>query len=113
MVTYKKEKGIEPKGVVCGCGSCKGGEKQLSLDTLLSVGFGETYAEKGKEKVYSEMEREQEGLDLWRLKDLERLAKVESEEDWRLHFIGAYKEQSYQRQGEGKWVLYAEGEGIV
>ena len=90
-----------------GCFSCRTITKIASMEMVLAVGFGSANASKGDEFVYDEMQHDREhgeGNHLC-LQDIENMALKDPEHDWQVTMDAALHGETYQRQGEGKWVL--------
>lgn len=47
------------------------------------------------------------------MKRVLRMAKRDPDRDWRIHLVAPLSERHYQRQGEGRWILYEKGEGFA
>ncbi|WCS69585.1 hypothetical protein Goe24_02100 [Bacillus phage vB_BsuM-Goe24] len=80
------------------------------MDAIISVGFGTAALQRNGETVYEESYAE-EGV--WTVQYAENLAREDPDKDWRIHFIGPFSQEHYQRQGDKRWVLYARGDGIA
>ncbi|WCS69329.1 hypothetical protein Goe20_02120 [Bacillus phage vB_BsuM-Goe20] len=87
-----------------------GKEYLLSMDAIISVGFGMAAVQRNGETVYEESYAE-EGV--WTVQCAEDVAREDPDRDWRIHFIGPFSQEHYQRQGDKRWVLYARGDGIA
>lgn len=91
----------------CGCGAVS----DLQPSRWIAVGFGSA--------GYSK-----DGLDIWTeggaddeepptVADVERVAALDPDHDWRIYFNAPLYESEYQRQAEGVWVLVKKGEGFA
>ncbi|QDP43235.1 hypothetical protein Goe7_c02100 [Bacillus phage vB_BveM-Goe7] len=87
-----------------------GRECTLSMDAIISVGFGTAALQRNGETVYEESYAE-EGVGT--VQYAENLAREDPDKDWRIHFIGPFSQEHYQRQGDKRWVLYVRGDGIA
>lgn len=82
----------------------------LPMDSLISVGFGNAELTKDGALVWREGYY---NTAIMCVGDAENLALKDPEHDWRIHFVAPLFEKRYQRQGEGAWVLYFDGEGFA
>lgn len=106
---------MEPlvEGIHQGCLCCGGTHKIAPPDMCLAMGFGEATVTRNGKEVYSETSFERAGKDLWYLRDAEKVAAADPDNDWRIALIGPLREAYYQRQGENHWVLYKSGAGFA
>lgn len=93
---------------VCGCGP----HDTLEMDRLLAVGFGDVQVTRDGARIYSE------NLipsidDFWTAQDAENKARDDPEHDWRIQFDAPLYDATYQRQGDGHWVLVKKGLGFA
>lgn len=101
---------IEAKNEICPlCGSK---HISLSMQEVIAVGFGNALLTKNGECVYSESQA-QSCSDYISVAEAEELAASEPDYDWRIHLVGVFSAQHYQRQGACHWVLYKKGKGIA
>ena len=107
--SFTKLPPIEGSTVCTTCGA--GAKSDLSLDSIIAVGFGSAgYSKDGKE-LWSE----QEAVDgiYHTVGDVESIAKSSPDHDWRIYYFGPMWEGEYQRQGNGIWVLVSKGDGFA
>ncbi len=93
-----------------GCLNCPPVERIAPLDMLIAVGFGIARVTRGKKIVFQETADDE---DYHRLAEFEEMAKTDPDHDWRVLLEAPLRSREYQRQGEGKWVLIASGEGFA
>lgn len=79
------------------------------MNSIIAVGFGDASVTKNGECVY----REYLNDDVWTVQDAENLAKIDPDNDWKIHLVAPLSERHYQRQGDGRWVLYKNGSGFA
>jgi hypothetical protein len=48
-----------------------------------------------------------------RLADIEAVAKITPDHDWRVHIDAPLYSATYQRQGKAEWVLVEKGQGFA
>lgn len=110
-MTWEKKPAIEKPGFISGCMNAGPVPIILPLETEISVGFGSATVMKGQECLYNECPGGNE--DAPRLQKFEDLAKADPDHDWQVHFYGAMSEETYQRHGDGSWVLVEKGMGFA
>lgn len=84
-----------------------------AMDMVIAVGFGSATVTKDGAPVYDEQEAEHSGGRYWTVKTAERAARKDPDHDWRINKHGPLHGESYQRQGENKWVLVETNEGFA
>ena len=93
------------------CGTCGCGARQhLHMDRVIAVGFGNAGFSRDGVVVWAEGQLEEP---LPTVADVEALASVDPDHDWRIFFFAPLYEAEYQRQGKGEWVLISKGEGFA
>lgn len=102
---FKARKPVVPKSL--GCLNCPPKTKTLSLQSLLAVGFGCVDVRVGKVSVWSGDEPQ------YTMRRVENLARKYSGLDWTVRFSAPLGDHTYQRQGEGAWILIREGQGFA
>ncbi len=80
------------------------------MDMWIAVGFGSAYAMKDGETIYTEDPNSDEVMTVG---ELETLAAADPEHDWRFVKYGPLHGESFQRQGEGKWVCIESNMGFA
>jgi len=80
------------------------------MDMIIAVGFGSAQVTRGKKLIFSESNNDD---DYHRLSEFEEMAKKDPNHDWRVMLDAPLRMREYQRQGDGKWVLIASGEGFA
>lgn len=88
------------------------GTSPLSLDEVISVGFGTAMLLRNGKPVWAE-DRDYEYSECLTVKQAETMAGFYPEDDWRIHLVGALSEFYYQRQGKERWVMYGRGRGFA
>ena len=96
-------------GVSSGCLHCGTKPTELPLTKLLAVGFGEVVVTKDRFHVWSEGSEGGDKL----LEEFEKLAQEDPDHDWRVSFDAPMYSATWQRQGHGKWMLVAKGDGFA
>lgn len=107
---WKKLDPIIPKQR--GCVTCGTLVQEATMDMLIGVGFGDAHVERDGEIIYQEdcgdtMQK------LWTFQDAENEALKDPDHDWRVVLFGPLRGRTFQRHGEGKWVLVEENGGFV
>lgn len=82
------------------------------MGRTIAVGFGQAFVAKGDETLYYERSLMAED-DYWTVADAERLAVADPDHDWRIVLDGPIDGETYQRQGEGRWVLVESNDGFA
>jgi hypothetical protein len=84
------------------------------LDMTIAVGFGSADVTCDGDVVYDEQEVESGKLDdWWTVRDAEAAARLKPDADWRITKHGPLHGETYQRQGEDRWVLIESNEGFA
>ena len=102
------------------CFNCPPIPTQATMDKLVCVGFGCAEATKDGELV-ADGERgiiirngiEEETEDYIRFADIEAMAAIEPDHDWRIKLHGPMHGETYQRQGPEQWVCIERNEGFA
>lgn len=110
MAKIKFEKPLERGYIGClNCGSCP---LKLTLNTPIVAGFGTAIITKNKKTIYFEP-AEIEFKDAPKLRKFEKMAREESNADWRYKLNLPLRNAEYQRQGKNSWVLIKSGQGFA
>ena len=94
------------------CSCCPPIRATLSLDRVIAVGFGYAGVTCDGVEVLRE-DNDAEFGDNPTMADAEALALAKPDADWRATFFGPLHGETYQRQGEGLWVLVEKNEGFA
>jgi hypothetical protein len=95
-----------------GCLCCGAMHSALPAEAVIAVGFGSANCTKGTASVYDEQETP-DGEDYKTCADMEALAAVDPDHDWRISFYAPLYEAVYQRHGPAHWVLIEKGQGFA
>ena len=82
-------------------------ETQIQMDRIIAVGFGAAGVTKDGDSVYDEQQVDDENY--WTIADAEKAAQADPDHDWRIFFFAPLYEATYQRQGQGRWMLIEKG----
>lgn len=82
------------------------------MDMRIAVGFGVAQAMRDSDVVYSE-DPNAEWETLMTVAQLEEMALLEPEHDWRIIKHGPLHGETFQRQGEGRWVCVESNDGFA
>lgn len=94
----------------CGCGA----RSDLDPHRAIAVGFGDAGVTRDDETVWSEASSSAETFDdFWTVAMVEEMAQADPDHDWRIYFHAPLYEATYQRQGDGVWVLVSKGDGFA
>lgn len=94
----------------CGCGA----RSDLDPMRVIAVGFGDAGVTRDDETVWSESSANAEAFDdFWTVAMVEEMAQTDPDHDWRIYFYAPLYEATYQRHGNGVWVLVKKGEGFA
>lgn len=83
------------------------------MDMEIAVGFGYAIVTKDGEKVYEERIADIAKLPYWTVQDAENEALKDPDHDWRIELYAPLYGRTFQRQGDGEWVLIGENEGFA
>lgn len=98
-------------GVSNGCLNCPDRPNMLPLTATLGVGFGMCAVVKdGADVWYEDPHSDDEYPTLQQFEDM---AKADPDHDWRAIFDAPMWSGTWQRQGEGQWMLIERGMGFA
>jgi hypothetical protein len=83
------------------------------MDKSIAVGFGSAQAYNEAGFFYDGENDLQSGNEPKTVGDIEAIAKADPDHDWRISFHGPLHGETYQRQGEGKWIMIESNEGFA
>lgn len=90
-----------------GCACCPVPAIHLPLDAYLHPGFGGVWVTRDDDSVGYEVG------ELTQLSHIEALALDDPDHDWRVQIDGPLHGETYQRQGEGLWVMVETNRGFA
>jgi hypothetical protein len=92
------------------------------MGSVIAVGFGDAHLSKDGEVIWSELEglranpnptlEELNNLPSFLGSDAEALAIQDPDHDWRIVLNGPLSGRTYQRHGDGQWVLVEQNRGF-
>lgn len=97
----------------CGCG-CGYREDHALMSSHPHPGFGGFSIMRDGEHVYpwgEDIYSDELEDKTWQ--EIEDVAAGDPDHDWRVQIDGPLADYTYQRQGEGKWALVAQGKGFA
>lgn len=94
------------------CLNCPPIETTLGMDRTIAVGFGQAFVAKDDETVFVETP-DTEFEECWTVAQAEAAAAADPDHDWRIVLDGPMHGETYQRQGEGRWVLVESNDGFA
>lgn len=108
---FEKLEGM--KGGPGGCLHCGGSYDHLPIEEgyVMAVGFGNVTLTKNGAVIWEEMHTPEDKL--ISTAEAERIAALDPDHDWRIHFMSPLYDAKYQRQGDSLWVLYEKGLGFA
>lgn len=102
-MSFTKLPAIDP---IRHCLNCPPRPQTADMEMLLHPGFGDASVTCNDEHAIAV------GEDTT-VADAENAAQAAPEADWRIHIYAPLYEATYQRQGDGQWVLVERGEGFA
>jgi hypothetical protein len=105
----EKLRSIKPHHAGCLC--CPGAEKVLSMETVLSNGFGGWHIERNGELFFMD-DHNKEWRQFKKMQYIENKAKKDTKADWKAINYTPLHGETYQRQ-RGKWVLVEQNMGFA
>lgn len=95
-----------------GCLCCPSSEHTLCLQTRLYNGFGGWSITRNGALFYqAENNADFDGCKT--VAEIEEIAKIDPDNDWRAELFLPLREATYQRHGDDKWMLVRVGEGFA
>lgn len=94
------------------CLNCGDTHTVLPGDFRIAVGFGAAQLTCNGKVVWEESPR-MSWHDLLTVREAEIMANARDRMDWRIVLFGPLRGRTYQRQGEGNWVLIAQNNGFA
>ena len=79
------------------------------MHMMIAVGFGFAGAFKDDECVYDEQSADEHLT----VADIETMAKDDPEHDWQIRKHGPLHGETFQRQGDGRWVCIESNQGFA
>lgn len=123
-MAWERKPAIKSSGAACLC--CGTPTSMFPMDGVIAVGFGSASVTRDGACVYDEPQAryvwqgddikdviEPAESDYWTGADAERAAAADPDHDWRIHKRAPLYDATYQRHGEGQWVLIERGEGFA
>lgn len=107
---YEKPLGTED--IHIGCLFCSTACQLAPMDMWIAVGFGSAWAQKDDETIYQENPHGEED-EIMTVGELEAIAAKDPEHDWRFTKLGPLHGETFQRQGEGRWVCIESNMGFA
>lgn len=112
-MTTKWQKLPALEGHENGCLHCPPILAKADLEKGIAVGFGAAYLTLD-DKIILDGERAfQKGEAVPTFADAEKLALADPDHDWQIVLHGPLHGETYQRQGEGEWILVESNEGFA
>jgi hypothetical protein len=108
-VSWQKLPAVEGSVACFTCGA--GARSDLDPERMICVGFGTAGYSKDGLDIWTEGGADDEEPPL--VRDVERVAALDPNHDWRIYFEVPLYSAEYQRQGDGIWVLIRKGEGFA
>jgi hypothetical protein len=94
------------------CLNCPPIVDTLDPERVIAVGFGAAFVLKDDETVYYE-KPDAQYEECWTVAMAEAEAVADPDHDWRIVMDGPMHGETYQRQGEGRWVLVETNGGFA
>ena len=110
-MSYKKLPALDGRNNPCL--NCPPIEQIADLRKSIAVGFGAAYLERDSVMIYDGEEALHNGKKPKTFKWAEFCARKEPDRDWRIYLHGPMHGETYQRQGENRWVLVESNEGFA
>lgn len=83
------------------------------MERPISVGFGSADVTKDGEHYYDGEGDWQHDKEPKTIGEIEKEAAEDPDHDWRICFLGPLHGETYQRQGDGKWVMIESNMGFA
>lgn len=109
---YKKENLIEQKDLHIGCFNCSTATLEAPMDMVIAVGFGSAFVTKDGQEVYNGEKDYRDGKEPKTVGEIEKMAAKESDCDWRIIRHGPMHGETFQRQGNKKWLCIESNGGF-
>jgi len=112
-MSFTKLPPIEKSGVHQGCLCCPVPSVVASLDMQIAVGFGSADCTKDGEHIYDGEADYNAGNEPKTIGDMEKIAALDPDCDWRVCFYGPLHGETYQRHMENTWVMIESNMGFA
>lgn len=83
------------------------------MGTTICVGFGSATAYNDAGFFYDGEREYSDDKEPKTIGDIEAIAKLDPDHDWRVQFDGPLHGETYQRQGDGLWVMVESNQGFA
>lgn len=100
---------VNAKDIHRGCLCCSTAAELAPMEMVIAVGFGFAAAFKGEDCVYDENTADE----YLTVADIESLAKRDPEHDWQIRKYGPMHGETFQRQGDARWVCIESNQGFA
>lgn len=100
---------VNAKDIHVGCLCCSTAARIAPMKMVIAVGFGFAAATKDDEVVYDEDSADA----LLTVADIEAMAKDDPEHDWQIIKAGPLHGETFQRQGDARWVCIESNQGFA
>lgn len=109
-MTWERLPPVERPGIP-GCATSGSTPTTLDEDALIMVGFGWAGVTRDGVTMWSEGPGD-DVPDCWTVRHAEALAAQDPDHDWRIIYQRPLSGATYQRQGDGRWVLVEVDRGL-
>ena len=108
-----KKKPIKEKDLHKGCMNCSTASLKAPMEMMIAVGFGAAYVTKEGKQIYDgESDLQDNGI-AKTVAEIEKMAELEPDADWRIIKEGPLHGETYQRQGKENWVCIESNKGFA
>jgi len=108
---YVKLPPIKKEDLHIRCLNCSVAFIEAPMDMIIAVGFGSAIATKDGAVIYDELTVKNDNY--MTVEEIESIAKKEPNCDWRIQMDGPLHGETFQRQGENKWVCVESNRGFA
>ena len=89
---------VKPEEIHIGCLNCSTAQRVAHMDTVICVGFGSAIVTCDGIMVYDGEAEYRDGKEPQTIRDMEVIAALQPERDWRVILYGPLHGETYQRQ---------------
>ena len=104
---------VESGNIHRGCACCSSASEIAPLEMMIAIGFGSAFVTKDDEQIYDGEADYQNNNEPKCVRDIEAMARLDPDHDWRITKYGFLHGETFQRHGEDAWVCVESNMGFA